>query len=68
MEKDKLLHFTVSAIISAALHIIFPSLLAIAITLTLGVGKEAYDKVSGKGNAEWKDLIADLLGALVGGL
>lgn len=36
------------------------------ITLAIGIGKEVYDKVSGKGYAEWEDLLADLVGILIG--
>jgi uncharacterized protein YfiM (DUF2279 family) len=38
------------------------------IVMTIGVAKELYDQISKKGTPEWKDLLADLLGALVGGL
>jgi hypothetical protein len=36
------------------------------LTLCVGIGKEVYDKVSGKGCAEWEDLVADLVGTVVG--
>ena len=39
---------------------------AALITLAIGVGKEIYDKVSGKGCSEWGDLLADVVGILIG--
>ena len=36
--------------------------LAVSTTLLLGIGKELYDGVSGKGTASFKDLLADLAG------
>jgi putative lipoprotein len=36
------------------------------VTLVLGVAKEVWDGWSGKGQASWKDLAADVLGLLAG--
>lgn len=66
MTIDKYKHVVVSAIIAVALNLILPWWMAALITLAIGVGKEAYDKVSKKGCAEWKDLLADLVGILIG--
>ena len=38
---------------------------AVLITLAIGIGKEVYDKISGKGCAEWLDLIADIVGIII---
>jgi Na+-translocating ferredoxin:NAD+ oxidoreductase RnfD subunit len=65
-KEDKLKHIVVSAIIAVALNLILPWWVAGLITLAIGVGKEVYDKVSGNGHPEWKDLLADLLGILIG--
>ncbi len=66
MDEDKLKHIVVSAIICVALNLFMPWWVAALVTLCIGVGKEVYDKVSGKGCAEWKDLVADLVGILIG--
>lgn len=66
LTEDKLKHVVVSAIIAVALNLFLPWWVAGLITLAIGVGKEVYDKVSGKGHAEWKDLVADLVGTIIG--
>lgn len=66
MTIDKYKHVVVSAIIAVALNLFLPWWVAALITLAIGVGKEVYDKVSGKGCAEWEDLLADLVGILIG--
>lgn len=66
MTIDKYKHIVVSAIIAVALNLLLPWWVAGLVTLAIGVGKEVYDKVSGKGCAEWKDLLADLVGILIG--
>ena len=70
---DKLLHFACSAIIAVivkwvltiwcdALH---ASLWAFVFTLCVGLGKEVYDLCKG-GYIDVEDLLADLVGAIVG--
>lgn len=66
LTEDKLKHVVVSAIIAVALGLFLPWWVAGLITLAIGVSKEVYDKVSGKGHPEWKDLLADLVGILIG--
>jgi Na+-translocating ferredoxin:NAD+ oxidoreductase RnfD subunit len=66
MTIDKYKHIVVSAIICVALNLLLPWWVAALITLAIGIGKEVYDKVSKKGCAEWKDLLADLVGILIG--
>lgn len=66
LAEDKLKHIVVSAIICVALNLFLPWWVAALITLAIGVGKEVYDKVSKKGCAEWGDLLADLVGILIG--
>ena len=62
---DKILHFGVSLIISAILSYAFPSP-DVAISFTLGLGKE-YGDMNALGN-HWDnyDLMADLAGITVG--
>lgn len=66
LKEDKLKHIVVSSIMAALLSLLIPWWAAGVITLAIGVGKEVYDKVSGNGHPEWKDLLADLLGILIG--
>ena len=66
MTIDKLKHIVVSAIIAVALNLFLPWWEAAILTLAIGVGKEVYDKVSGKGCSEWEDLLADIVGILIG--
>lgn len=66
MTIDKYKHIVVSAIMAVALNLFLPWWVAALITLVIGIGKEVYDKVSKKGCAEWKDLLADLVGILIG--
>ena len=66
LSEDKLKHIVVSAIICVALNLFLPWWVAAILTLAIGISKEVYDKVSGKGHPEWKDLVADLVGILIG--
>ena len=66
LTEDKLKHVVVSAIIAVALNLFLPWLAAASITFAIGVGKEVYDMVSGKGCSEWEDLLADLVGIMIG--
>ena len=66
LTEDKLKHIVVSAIICVALNLFLPWLAAVGITFAIGVGKEVYDMVSGKGCSEWEDLVEDLVGILIG--
>lgn len=66
MTIDKYKHIVVSAIIAVALNLCLPWWVAGLVTLAIGVGKEVYDKVSGKGCAEWEDLAADVVGIIIG--
>lgn len=66
LHEDNLKHIVVSAIICVALNLFLPWWVAALITFAIGVGKEVYDKVSGKGCSELEDLLADLVGILIG--
>lgn len=66
MTIDKYKHIVVSAIITVALNLVLPWWVAAGITLTIGIAKEVYDKVSGKGCVEWNDLVADFVGIVIG--
>lgn len=64
--EDKLKHIVVSAIICVALNLFLPWWVAGLVALAIGIGKEVYDQVSGKGCAEWQDLLADCIGIVIG--
>ena len=66
LTEDKLKHVVVSAVIATVMSLFFPSWVAAGITFAIGVGKEVYDMVSGKGCSEWADLLADVVGILIG--
>ena len=63
---DKLLHFAVCAVLSAVLNLIFPVWIVVSLVAILSFAKEAYDQISGKGTPEWKDLVADAIGTIIG--
>ena len=63
---DGLKHIIVSAIIITILNIFLPIWLSATITLVIGIGKELYDKISDKGCAEWKDIVCDIIGIIIG--
>jgi hypothetical protein len=63
MQYDKQLHFVISAFLIIFLSK-FGIIEAVIITFILGLLKEIYDKRNN--NFDWKDLIANILGILVG--
>lgn len=66
MTSDKLLHVVASAVIMVVLGLALPTWVAALATLLVGIGKEVYDKVTGKGCCEWMDLVCDCIGILIG--
>ena len=67
INKDKILHFTISLYIFMLLQLIFIPFLSAAITLAIGVGKELiWDKWLGYGQPDMKDMYANVLGIMVG--
>lgn len=65
--KDKLQHAIVSALICAVLKCVVGLPLAVILTLIVGVGKEIWDKKSG-GKVDFGDLLADVVGIIIGAL
>lgn len=63
---DGMLHITVSALICVLLGWARPLWVAPLVTFAVGVGKEVYDRVSGRGMAEWHDIICDVTGIALG--
>lgn len=66
MGMDGMEHLILSAFIACVLNILLPWELAAMITLAIGIGKEVYYKVSGKGCSEFKDIVCDIVGILIG--
>lgn len=64
--EDKLKHVVVSSAMAALLCLVLPWWVAGLGTLAVGIGKEVYDKLSGRGCAEWVDLAADIVGIIIG--
>ena len=68
--KDKLLHAGVSFLIELVLAAVLPSWLpwtrAALNVILIGGGKEVYDKTHEGHDAEWADLAADAVGAILG--
>ncbi len=63
---DGLKHLVLSMLITKVLLLFLPIYLAVLITLVISISKEVYDKISGRGCAEWKDVICNLIGILIG--
>lgn len=64
---DGLLHFSISLTLSSILSAIgMPVWCVLTLVVGVGIAKEVYDKTTGKGCAEWKDLICDIFGAILG--
>ncbi len=63
---DGFQHICVSALLLAALGWIRPLWLPAALVLLIGLGKEIYDQASGKGVAEYHDVICNAAGIIVG--
>lgn len=63
---DGLLHIETSALIFALFASAFCFYVGLLVTILTGFLKEVYDRVSGKGTAEWHDIICDGIGLLVG--
>ena len=61
-----MMHVILSSIIASVLNILLPWELAAAITFTVGIGKELYDRISGNGCSEIKDIVCDITGILIG--
>ena len=63
---DGMKHIILSAILTVVAKWLLPVWVAVALVLLIGIIKEAYDKISDKGFSEWKDIICDIIGILIG--
>lgn len=66
---DGTAHTIISAVILLILQTFLPWWVAILVTLAIGVVKEGiYDMWLKKGTPQWKDIVCDLIGVLIGSL
>lgn len=67
IRKDDLLHILVSVIIMTVLKLLLPWWIAALITLLVGILKEiVWDKILKKGTPEWRDIVSDIIGIIIG--
>ena len=65
--QDGLLHILCSLVLCAVLGAFLPLWAAVLVTLAMGVAKELVgDLWLGKGTAEWRDMVSDAVGVLLG--
>lgn len=64
--EDKMRHYAVCFTMMIFLRKFLPRLVSAAIVLAFSLWKEVRDKVTGKGQADWWDLVADLAGIAMG--
>lgn len=65
---DKMLHFLCAFACMISMSLVFNECVGLLATFAVSIGKELYDKFSGKGCAEWGDLLADIIGIAIGWL
>lgn len=67
LEDDGMTHIIVSAFMLLALQIFLPWWVAVLVTLAIGITKELiWDMWAKKGTPQWKDIICDIVGILIG--
>lgn len=67
IRKDDLLHILFSVIVMTVLKLLLPCWIAALITLLVGILKELiWDKWLKKGTPEWRDLMSDIIGIIIG--
>lgn len=64
---DGMAHLLASLVLCCVLAALLPLWAAVLITIAVGVAKELiYDKWMKKGTPQWKDIICDITGILIG--
>lgn len=58
-------HIILSSVLAAVLSLILPHIVAAVITFGIGWAKEMYDQRGG-GQAQTKDVVCNLIGAIIG--
>lgn len=67
IRKDDLLHILFSVIIMTVLKLLLPWWIAALLTILIGILKELiWDKWLKKGTPEWRDLLSDIIGIIIG--
>lgn len=61
-------HIILSAILTVVAKWLLPVWVAVGLVMVIGIAKEVYDKVSGKGCCERKDIMCDIIGIIIGAL
>lgn len=65
--QDGLLHILCSLVLCAVLAAFLPLWVAVLATLVIGAAKElVWDMAMKKGTAEWRDIVSDTVGILLG--
>ena len=65
--QDGLAHILVSLVLCAVLGVFLPLWAAVLIVLAIGIAKElVWDLWLEKGTAEWRDIVSDAVGILLG--
>ncbi|MBR4040820.1 MAG: hypothetical protein IKJ09_00700 [Bacteroidaceae bacterium] len=58
-------HIVISSVLAAVLSLIVPHIVAVVITFGVGWAKEMYDQ-RGHGQVQTKDVVCNLIGAIIG--
>lgn len=67
IRKDDLLHIICSIIITSIFNLFFVWWIAVIITFVIGILKELiWDRLLKKGTPEWRDILSDIIGILIG--
>ena len=65
---DGLKHIVLSAVFTVMLKLVFPVYVTVPTVFLVGILKEIYDNKSGKGCAETKDMVCNIIGMIIGAL
>lgn len=63
--EDGMKHIIISSLLCAIFNLVTCAFGAAFVTFFIGVFKEAYDKVSGEGVSEWKDILCNTVGIAI---
>ena len=65
--RDGLAHMVCCAALVGVLGLFLALWVAVVVTAAIGIGKElVWDRWMGKGTCEWRDLLADVAGMVIG--
>ena len=66
MEKDKVYHLTISALLTVLFSFVLGFEIAVVVTIGIGIGWELFWKVKKNNPFSWRDVIADGTGIVIG--